>query len=168
MLFSRPGFPSSRKAFPHFQIRHAVHQQACRTSTIGMKKASQALLPLIAPPESLSGSIISRVRTEVRKAAWRLAILTGAAALGAFSALAALVRILILDAGSSEIWQYLSVIFSDTGIAFSHWKEIAFSVIESLPVATVSLFLLSLFAFLFLLRLFTRAFARYSGGLKAA
>ena len=73
-----------------------MHQKMDPASTIDMKKAAQALLPLIAPPESLSGVVIARIREEVRKAARRLAWITGAGIAGAVAALAGFVRLLVL------------------------------------------------------------------------
>jgi hypothetical protein len=50
---------------------------------------------------------------------------------------------------SSNIGNYISIIFSDTSQAFILWKEITISIVESLPIIGIGLFLAS-FYFLFL------------------
>ena len=46
---------------------------------------------------------------------------------------------------SSDTGNYVSLIFSDTAQALSLWKEITYSIIESLPIIGIGLFLASVY-----------------------
>ena len=145
-----------------------MHQKPMQNSTNLMKSHSQGILPLIEPPENLSGRIIARIRLETRKAAWRLSCLLGGAAVLAFSGLVWLGTMLASEISASGSMQYLSLIFSDTGLALSNWREIAFSLIESAPAQAAGLFVLFLFVLLFVARSLAGSVTRYSHTFKTA
>lgn len=44
---------------------------------------------------------------------------------------------LFADLARSGFYEYFSLIFSDTGSVVSYWKELAFSLTESLPVMSI-------------------------------
>lgn len=56
---------------------------------------------------------------------------------------------LLADLARSGFYEYFSLIFSDTGSILSYWKELIFSLAESLPVmSTISAFTLLFICFL--------------------
>ena len=46
---------------------------------------------------------------------------------------------------SSDTGSYISLIFSDTSSALSIWKELSISIVESLPIIGIGLFLASIY-----------------------
>jgi len=70
-------------------------------------------------------------------------------AVGFFS-LAGLVptfKVLSTDLAQSGFYEYFSLIFSDSGLILSIWREFVFSLIESLPVLSIILSLTLIFIF---------------------
>ena len=51
----------------------------------------------------------------------------------------------ISSVASSDIGNYVSLMFSDTGSIMNFWKEFVISIIESLPIIGIGLFLLSIY-----------------------
>lgn len=145
-----------------------LHHSPTYLSTIDMKKASHILLSPVALPEGLAEKVTMRIRSEVRKAARRIAVVMGAGTIIAFAALANLIRLLAIEVSASSLGQYFSIIFSDTGAALSIWKEISYSIVDSIPAAAIGFSLVALFALLFLMRRFAESVAEYSGRLTAA
>ena len=66
-----------------------------------------------------------------------------------FAGLIPAFKILFTDLAHSGFYEYFSLIFSDTGSIFSYWKELTFSITESLPVVSI-IFTLSLLFVCFL------------------
>jgi hypothetical protein len=56
-------------------------------------------------------------------------------------------KILSTDLGQSGFYEYFSLIFSDGGSIVSFWKELVFSIAESLPVMSIVLSLCLMFVF---------------------
>lgn len=54
-------------------------------------------------------------------------------------------QILFNDLAHSGFYEYFSLIFSDGGSILSYWKELAFSIVESLPSMSILLTLSLLF-----------------------
>ena len=46
---------------------------------------------------------------------------------------------------SSDTGSYISLVFSDTGSAITLWREITISIVESLPIIGIGLFLASIY-----------------------
>jgi len=46
---------------------------------------------------------------------------------------------------SSDVGNYLSLVFSDTGIALTLWRSLVISIIESLPIIGIGFFLASIY-----------------------
>ncbi|MEI6316563.1 MAG: hypothetical protein WCO65_02450 [bacterium] len=51
----------------------------------------------------------------------------------------------VTSIASSNVNDYLSLVFSDTASAFTVWKELSISIIESLPIIGIGLFLASIY-----------------------
>ena len=56
---------------------------------------------------------------------------------------------------SSNLSDYLSLIFSDTSSAFLIWKELGISIIDSLPIIGIGLFLASIYLLFWSARKYT-------------
>ena len=83
-----------------------------------------------------------------RSAHFKLTILsiTGGASI---SGLASTLKILSGDLAQSGFYEYFSLIFSDSRLMLAYWKELAFSLAESLPIMSM-IISLSLIFILFL------------------
>lgn len=102
----------------------------------------------IEPPERLYLGILARIEREKRRIARIRFVLSGIAA---FTSVIALVPAGLYAFGEfyqSEFYQYLSVIFSDIGIALAYWKEFSLSLAESLPLSGPAIFLSLIFIFM--------------------
>jgi len=100
------------------------------------------------PTPDLAFSILNKVVREKNIAKFKLWI-------GTFTGVASLVtlipvfQMLLDDLAHSGFYDYFSLIFSDSGMMFSYWKEFTLSLAESLPMMSI-IFTLSLI-FIFLL-----------------
>lgn len=61
----------------------------------------------------------------------------------------------------SSFYQYFSLLFSDTDVVFSYWREFAFSVAESIPIIGLILVFIALTALLVSVRVFFMANTEY-------
>ncbi len=86
----------------------------------------------------------------------RLAVSTGIVSLGG---LVPVGISLVRDIASSHAGAYLSLVFSDTSIALSYWKEIGASLLESVPFLALTGTLALLGLLLWSLRLAARSIA---------
>lgn len=77
---------------------------------------------------------------------------------GTFTGIASLVtlvpvfQILLDNLTHSGFYDYFSLIFSDSGLMFSYWKELILSLAESLPMMSIILTLSLIFIFFLSLR----------------
>ena len=62
-----------------------------------------------------------------------------------FAGLVPVFKILLSELSQSGFYEYASLAFSDTGLLLSSWKELAFSLIESLPIMSIVFTLTLLF-----------------------
>jgi hypothetical protein len=86
-------------------------------------------------------SINLRERQTARLKSWAFAFLGLASLAGLVPAISALST----DLAQSGFNEYFSIIFSDSGSILSYWKELAFSLAESLPAISIILTLSLLF-----------------------
>lgn len=114
-------------------------------------------LVLTEPPEDLLNKIMKRIRQEQRPRAlkWRfgffVAMLFGSviAAIPTFqSAQSALI--------ASGFARFLSLLFSDTGAVMMYWDSFMVAIIESIPVISITIFLVVILAFLKSLKYITQ------------
>jgi hypothetical protein len=90
-------------------------------------------------------TIIARDKRTTRFKLWTY----GFVGLASFAGLIPAFKILFTDLAHSGFYEYFSLIFSDTGSILSYWKELIFSLTESLPVVSI-IFTLSLLFICFL------------------
>jgi len=145
-----------------------MHRNRKHKRTISMKKEHSFPLAPLSVPEGLELRIFARIGREARKAAVRAYIFIGAGIAACLGSLLFLGQALVSQASASSAMQYLSVLFSDTGVALASWKEISLSIIESVPAETIGLFLLALFAALFLLQSLAKMSGKRAPAFRAA
>lgn len=105
-------------------------------------------LMYITPPEGLLERIMARIKKEERVLLIKKVALFSAAALGSLFALIPAFQYALQEFHQSGFYQYLSLLFSDSGVVLVYWKEFAMSLAESLPVLGILVFLSAVFVFL--------------------
>lgn len=89
--------------------------------------------------------IVMRDKCNIKIKLWAFSSLGFASFVG----LVPVFKILLNDLTQSGFYEYASLVFSDTGLVLSAWKELAFSLVESLPIMSI-IFTLSLLFTIFL------------------
>ncbi len=93
----------------------------------------------VEPPKHLFEAVLACIALARRRAARiRLAAL-GTVMLASGLALIPAANYAISEFYASGFYDYLSLFFSDSSVAFSHWQEISLSLAESLPSLAVLL-----------------------------
>jgi len=98
--------------------------------------------------ENVWQAIVLRDRCIVRVKLWAFSVI------GIFSlaGLAPALKTLSTDLAQSGFYEYFSLVFSDSGLILSVWKEFTFSLVESLPVLSIIFTLSLIFVFFLSLR----------------
>lgn len=111
------------------------------------KKLFETLEPIEFPIE-LNSVILNKINTENKKKFFRKLLISYsiniASLLGIISTFVYLIKAFI----SSEFYKYISLIFSDGISILSYWREFIMSVVESLPITSITTFLFLLGVFL--------------------
>jgi len=95
--------------------------------------------------ENVWNTIVAREKRNTQTKFWAFFSL-GATSL---AGLVPVFKVLSNDLSQSGFYEYSSLIFSDTGLMLSYWKELSFSLAESLPITSI-VFTLSLLFIVFL------------------
>jgi hypothetical protein len=90
-------------------------------------------------------TIIAQDKRTARFKLWSLSLVLFVSSVGLIPAF----QILLSDLTHSGFYEYFSLIFSDGGSMITYWKELSFSLAESLPIMSI-VFILSLFFVVFL------------------
>jgi hypothetical protein len=93
------------------------------------------------PPKGLETAIFARILREKRQGARIRLFWTSASAALSFAAIIPAVKFLITQFVQSGFYQYISLVFSDSSVILSVWKELALSLAESFPVMETALVL---------------------------
>lgn len=102
----------------------------------------------IEPPESLYKTIISRIQFEkIRRAKIRL-VFFGITALASITASVPALSVVHRELTSSGFYQYIPLIYSDSGLVLFQWKEFSLLLIESLPTVSIIIFMTVIFTFI--------------------
>jgi hypothetical protein len=96
---------------------------------------------LIEPPRGLEGKILSIITEEEKRLAKTKLWIFGGTSLASFGFSVWAVIYLINSIKQSGFGQYLSLIFSENGAVLVYWKELSFSLAESLPIFGLIIFL---------------------------
>ncbi len=100
------------------------------------------------PSERLYGNILMRIeREKIRAARIRFALL-GTTALASVIALIPAYQYAASEFAQSGFSQYLSIVFSDSGVALVYWKEFMLALAESAPVFGATILLSVIFTLL--------------------
>lgn len=96
---------------------------------------------LIEPPQGLQTRILARIDIEEKRfAKIRTLAFSGSAAASFGLSLWAVVY-LVNSVRETGFWQYFSLIFSENGAMLAYWRELSFSLAESLPITGLIIFL---------------------------
>ncbi|MFZ1019878.1 MAG: hypothetical protein WAN61_02725 [Minisyncoccia bacterium] len=85
--------------------------------------------------------IIARDKYRTQIKMWAFAFAGSTSLLGLIWA----VKTLFTNLAQSGFYEYFSLIFSDSGVLVSFWKELVFSLAETLPIVSITLTLCLLF-----------------------
>jgi hypothetical protein len=111
---------------------------------IGMQNKYKKLfgyINLIEPPKGLGGRIMNIINVEEKRLARIRAWAFGSSTVASFGLSMWTVVYLIKSANESGFWQYLSLIFSENGAVLAYWRELSLALVESLPIASLIIFL---------------------------
>ncbi len=101
------------------------------------------------PPEYLFGKIINRIKRERQLLNLRKRLMVfSAGAIGSVIAFIPAFSTVRTDLAGSGIIHFISLVFSDFAMTIALWKDFAFSILESLPVISIAVFLAIIFVFL--------------------
>jgi len=107
----------------------------------------QQLCP-VEPPERLLAHIQKRIAAEGRRMAHRRVFLLGGIALVSLAALVPAAQYVVKEFYRTGFYEYLSLLFSDSGSLSAYWQEFLLSLAESLPLVASIAFLSVLLTFL--------------------
>jgi hypothetical protein len=99
---------------------------------------------LIEPPKGLGVGILNFIETRERRLVKIKSWAFGLTSLTSFGFAIWATIYLVKSVKTSGFGQYLSLAFSENGVALTYWKELSFSLAESLPVLGLITFLSSL------------------------
>lgn len=107
-------------------------------------------------PESLRSNIFLGIRTEEKKRAKRLLAVSVVVAIGSLVGIITSLKYALMAFYESSFYTYVSILFSDPDVVFKYWQEFGLALLGSLPVISMSLCLIAVFALLMSLRLFAQ------------
>lgn len=121
-----------------------------------MRKDYEKLFTHLEPPEPPAGlfnKIMNRIHEEERLMSIkkRLFLFSTTILLSA-GAFIPIVNAFQDEFASSGFYHYFSLMFSDLGLIAANWQDFGFAILESLPVTSISAFLLALLVFLWSLK----------------
>lgn len=96
---------------------------------------------LIEPPKGLGGRILARISIEGKRLARIRTWIFGGSSIASFGLSLWAVIYLIDSVKQTGFWQYFSLLFSGDNVVYTYWKELSFSLVESLPIVSVIAFL---------------------------
>ncbi|MCX6744107.1 MAG: hypothetical protein NTX82_01125 [Candidatus Parcubacteria bacterium] len=112
---------------------------------------------LIEPPAELMGKIINRIAEEhrlipIKQRIFLFSVGLAGSVIGFFPAF----KMLKSGFAESGFLQFFSLIFSDAGILLANWQNFVSSLLETLPVMSLVIFLAVIFLVLEFLKLLSR------------
>ena len=105
-------------------------------------------LEQIEPSEQLRSRIMSSIRLEARRFARIRLAFFGTAAMVSLAGMIPSFQYAAREFYQSGFYEYLSLLFSDSGAVISSWKTFAFSLAETMPLAELTIFLAIALVFL--------------------
>jgi hypothetical protein len=107
-------------------------------------------------PEGLSARVMLGIKKEERKIVFKNTVLFSVLFVGSALAFIPVFKILKQDLIQSGFLDFLSLLISDPIAMFNIWKEFMLSLLESLPVVSVMMFITVVLVFLGSLRFVVR------------
>jgi hypothetical protein len=106
------------------------------------------------PREGLLEQIMFRIRRERRSfIIKRRIVIFSLGLIGSIVAFVPVLHLVKTGLAESGFMQYFSLLFSDTGLVAAYWQSFAFALLESLPVLSLAVLLITIFTFLESLKL---------------
>lgn len=102
----------------------------------------------IEPPERLYLGILARIEREKRRIARIRLAFFGIVAGASLASIIPSFQYVMREFAQSGFYEYLSLLFSDSGAVLASWREFALSLAESLPITEITIFLVMVFVFL--------------------
>jgi nitrate reductase NapE component len=96
---------------------------------------------LVEPPKGLGVKILNFIEAREKRLAKIKSWAFGSTSIASFGFSVWAIVYLIQSFKQTGFWQYLSLAFSENGMMLTYWKEFSLSLVESLPVVSVVLFL---------------------------
>lgn len=126
-----------------------------------MRKDYEKLFTHLEPPEppvGLFNKIMARIHEEERllSVKRRLIIFSTAVIISA-GAFIPIINAFQTEFAQSSIYQFLSLIFTDSGTVMAHWQDFSLALLESLPAVSTIGLLLTTLVFLWSLKHLTQA-----------
>lgn len=98
---------------------------------------------IIEPPKGLEKRIMTRINAERMRLARVRAWIFGSTSAVSFGFSLWAVIYLVNSVKETGFWQYFSLLFSDKGAVLAYWRELSLSLIESLPILSLIIFLVA-------------------------
>lgn len=96
---------------------------------------------LIEPPKGLQSRILAKISMEEKRFAKIKVWAFGGSTAVSFCASLWAIIYLVGSIKATGFWQYFSLIFSENGAMLAYWRELSFSLAESLPIVSLIIFL---------------------------
>lgn len=101
------------------------------------------------PPDDLFDKIMSRINLERRLLVIkRRFVIFSIGLVGSIVAFIPVFRMVQTGFNESGFVEFFSLIFSDSGVVISYWQNFTLTLLESLPVMSIAVFLATVFVFL--------------------
>jgi hypothetical protein len=110
------------------------------------------------PNDKLAQNIWLKIALNSKRVFYFKVISFSSISLVSLISLVPMFKTLITDFTQSGFYEYLSVAFSNGGIFSSYWKDLTFSILESLPAMSVIFILTLVFIFFLSLRYLMKQF----------
>ncbi len=112
----------------------------------------------VLPRENLRGMVLAIINAERKRLAKIRLFYTSAFGLVSLLAVVPVTQYFLAEFSQSGFYQYLSLIFSDGSTALANWKELTLSLLESLPVTSMTIILVIIFALVVVTKFIIRDF----------
>jgi hypothetical protein len=96
---------------------------------------------LIEPAKGLETRILARINKEEKHLMIFKALAFGSTSLASLGFSLWAIIYLANNLKQSGFWQYLSLLFSGDGTVYYYWRELSLSIVESLPIVSLIIFL---------------------------
>ena len=106
------------------------------------------MLKSVNPPKGLLENIIKRIHYEERVLVLRRVVLFSTTLLASLVAFIPTFRLLVSDFSQSGFLRFFSLMFSDFSTVTTYWQSFTMVLLETLPFASLALFLAVLLTFL--------------------